>query len=132
MKTLKKHLRTIASILILLMLFQSCTVYKKTTITLDQAAQKESKVKVKIINNETLKFNRISRENGNFFGIKEAQGEITKTPLDSRNVISIKEKDESSSTIVTILAVAGSVVAIIVLAFLISGGPDIGLSWESP
>ena len=131
MKTIKKHLRIVALILVVIMLLQSCTVYKKTSITLNQAVQNESKVKVKT-KSENLKFNRIGIENGNYYGVKKIQGEMIKIPLDIKTVMSVKEKNESASTIATVLVVTGSVIAIIVGAFLISGGPDIGLSWEYP
>lgn len=133
MKSIKKYLRTIASILVLLILLQSCTVYRKTPISLNQAIESESEVKVKtIMNAKTFKFNRISEENGNFYGIKKGEDKIVKTPLDSKNILSIREKDRSASTILTIVVIVGSIMAVLIGAFLASGGPDIGLNWEYP
>jgi len=103
MKTLKTQLRPITLFLILLMLLQSCTVYKSATISLDQAVQNQSKVRVKTINNEKFKFKRIGVENGNYYGIKKTKGEMVKTPLNEEFIASVKEKDETASTLGTIM-----------------------------
>ena len=47
MKTVRKQIKLVALLLALLVLFQGCTVYKSTPISLERAAQNESKVKVK-------------------------------------------------------------------------------------
>jgi len=65
MKTLKKQFKSVALILSMLILFQGCTVYKSVPISLEQAVQNESKVKVETKDNRTMKFNRIGIENGN-------------------------------------------------------------------
>ena len=123
MKTLKIHLRMKASILILLMLFQSCTVYKKTTITLPQAVQNETIVKVKT-KSENLKFTRVGIENGNYYGVKKMDGEIVKIPLEPQNILSIKEKDQSMSTILTVALPVTIVLGVLVI---IASTLDFGL-----
>ena len=70
------------------------------------------KVKVKTLNGEKLKFERIGINNGNFYGVKKAKGEMLRTPLSEEMIVSIKEKDETSSTIVTVFASAISGVVI--------------------
>jgi len=131
MRTIKNYLKIIASLLALLMLLESCTVYKNASITLDQAVNNEAKVKVKTETAENLKFNRIDFNNGNYYGIKKTQGEIVKIQLDEKKIISIREKDEAASTVATILLTVGSVAIILVGAYLISGvGPALDFSME--
>ena len=84
-------------------MLQSCTVYKSTTITLNQAVQTESRVNVKTTSGKHLIFQRISAENGKYYGIKKAKGELTKVPLSQEYIVSIKEKDEASSIFGTIV-----------------------------
>lgn len=102
MKTLKKQLRPITWLLALVMLLQSCTVYKSTSITLDQAVQNESKVKVKTKSAENLKFKRIGVENGNYYGVKKSKGEMVRIPLNENFISSVKEKDKTLSTVLTV------------------------------
>ncbi len=102
MKTIKKQFKLIALVLSMLILFQGCTVYKSVSISLEKAAQNESKVRVKTKGNERLKFKRIGKDGGQFYGVKKKKGEMTRIPLDSKFIDSIKEKDKTLSTILTI------------------------------
>lgn len=130
MKAIKNHLRPIAIFLVSVMLIENCTVYK-TPITLDQAVQNKSKVRVKTETAENFKFHKIVAENGNYYGIKKSEGKTIKMPLDEKFIISIKEQDKSASTLATILLVVESVGVVIIAAFLISGvGPALDFSWE--
>jgi len=115
MKTLKKQLRSITLLLAIVMIFQSCTVYKSANVTLDQAVQNESKVKVRTINNERFKFNRIGVEDGNYYGVKKNNSVVIKTPLDQNFIKTINEKDKTLSTILSIgipVVIVGGVIAV--------------------
>jgi len=102
-----------ALLLTFLLLFQKCVVYKNTPITLEQAVRKESKVMVETKNEGNLKFNRIGIENGIYYGVKKAKGEIVNRALNKDFIISIKEKDETLSTIGDI--VVGSILGAVIL-----------------
>jgi hypothetical protein len=115
MKTIKKQFKSVALILSMIILLQGCTAYKSVSISLEQAVQNESKVRVKTNSNEKLRFNRIGVENGNYYGVNKSNGLIFKTPLDQTVVKSINEKDKTVSTILSIgipLIIIGGVVAI--------------------
>lgn len=116
MKKLKKQIKSIALSLSILILFQGCTVYKSTPVTLDQAVQNASKVKVMTKSSEIMKYKKIEVENGNYYGIKKAKKEMVKTPLDEKFIASIKEKDKTLSTILTIgipVVILGAGIAIL-------------------
>ena len=102
MKKAKKQLNTTAIIISLLVLLQSCSVYKSDNLTLDQAVQNESRVKVKTINNEKYKFKRIEIADGHYYGVKKVKGKDIKVPLNRAEVSKINEKNKSLSTILTI------------------------------
>lgn len=116
MKTLRTHLKKAAMILSALILFQGCTVYKSTPITMEQAVDKEQKVKILTKNNKKLKFNRIAVENGKYYGVRQVDGKTVKFLLDVDTVESIREKDKSLSTVLT---VAIPVVIIAGIIFLV-------------
>lgn len=54
----------------LLILFQSCRVYHRDSVSLNQAVKEGKRVKIKTIDNKTLKFKRIIYEDGEYYGIK--------------------------------------------------------------
>lgn len=102
MKTKQNLIRPIAFLLTFIMLLQGCTVYKSVPVSLEQAIQNESKVRVKTNSSERLKFNRIGVEDGNYYGVKKSNGVIVKTPLNQNFISAINEKDKTVSTILTI------------------------------
>jgi len=112
MKSSKIKLKFIALLFSILILFQGCSVYKSVPISLEQAVQSESKVRVKTKTNEKLKFMRIGIENGNYYGVKKNKGVIVKTPLDQDFINRINEKDKILSTV---LSIAISVVVLVVI-----------------
>jgi hypothetical protein len=115
MKTIKKQYKLIALVLSMLILFQGCTVYRSVSISLEQAVQNESKVRVKTNSNKKLKFKRIGNENGTYYGVKKSNGVIVKTPLDHNIINSINEKDKTLSTILSIgipVIIVGGLIAV--------------------
>lgn len=74
MSTFKKHIKSVTLILSVLILFQGCSVYKSTPISLEKASGIEGKVKVITKSNDRLKFKQISQENGNYYGINRKMG----------------------------------------------------------
>ena len=103
MNTFKKRTKMLTLFLTLVMIIQSCTVYKSSTVTLNQAVQNESKVRVKTVNNEKLKFDRISFENNQYYGVNKKNNQaVIKTPLDQKLIKSVNEKDKTLSTLLSI------------------------------
>ena len=90
----------------MLILLQGCTVYKSASVSLEQAALAQTKVKLETKSGEKLKFIRIGVENGNYYGVKKVKGDKTlnyKTvPLETNYIKSVKLKDEFKSTVYTI------------------------------
>ena len=103
MKTLKNHLKVVTLFFSVLILLQGCTVYKSSSVSLEQAEQNQSKVKVITKNNEKLKFKSIGIENGNYYGVKISnEGVIENIPLDQDFINIINEKNKTLSTIISI------------------------------
>ena len=102
MKTLKKQFKSVALILSMLILLQGCTVYKSASVTLEQAANEENKVRLETTSGEKLKFKHIGIDNGEYYGIKKVKGNIVKVPLNSNYIKNVKLKDKTLSTILTI------------------------------
>ena len=128
MKTLKKQLKIVALFFSALILLQGCTVYKSVPISIEQAVQNESKVRVKTNANEKFKFSRIGIEDGNYYGVKKSKGAIVKTPLDQNFINTINEKDKTVSTIATVGVSIVALFGILVGIYLIAGGGG-GYDW---
>ena len=124
MKALKKWLKTIALFFISIMIFQSCVAYQSTSVSLEQAVQEQAPSKVNTIPNETLYFKQIVFEEGQFYGLKKAKGEIVKIPIDNNDVYKVFLHSKSKSTWATIAVIA---VPIIALTFILARS-DIGAS----
>lgn len=138
MKKAKSNLKLITLILSVL-LFQSCKVYKSKPITSDEAVEFQRNVKIKTTTNETYKFESLQKEDGKLYGIaksnsrtaKKLKDKIVKTNSNSKFVKillpdnfvdKIYYQDKTMSTISSVLntlMLAGSI-ATLALWVLIS------------
>ena len=100
MKTIKKQIKPIALFFGLLILLQSCVVYKQTS--LEQAVNSEKKVKIITKTDEILKFQRIGFEDEKFYGIKKVKHEMVKIQLDSLGIKEVSLHDKTLSIVLTI------------------------------
>lgn len=102
MKILKKQIKPIALIFGALILFQSCKAYYKDSVTLEQAVNEHKRAKVETVTKQTYKFQTISFENGQYYGIKMVKGETVKIPIDQANLSKVRLENKSLSVIGTI------------------------------
>jgi len=115
MKALKKWLKTIALFLTALILFQSCAVYNKTPVTLEQAALEQKEVKITTASDETIKYKYIIYEDGQFYGVKDNPGEDVKFPINVDEVYEVLLKKGGLSTWAWIGIIGG----VLIIAFII-------------
>ena len=126
MKTPKKWFKTIAIFLIGLILTQSCTVYRRTPVSLEQAAQQNLKAKVETTSNETFKFKYITYEEGQFYGVKKKSGDLVKEPLQEEDITKILLHNKSGSTWLTVAVLA------LPVAFVLFSIGMLIVYWVSP
>jgi len=103
MQTSTRHLKLVALFFATLIFFQGCTVYKSVPISIEQAVQNESKVKVITKNDNKLKFKRIINVDGKLYGVRNLEGTDRNLSLDRNSIETIKEKDIVLSVVLTIL-----------------------------
>ena len=126
MKTIKKHLKVFALFISVLILIQSCTIYKSTSVTLEEASKTNNKVKVEKRNGQKVKYSKIVVLNdGNFYGVKKEKYLFNNILLDQNDIDKIQLKDKTMSTILT---VAIPVVIIGVIAYALRDGIAVGVS----
>ena len=122
MKTLIKQFRLTSTVLLILLLFQSCTVYKSPNITLKEAENAQSVVRAKTIDKKTYKYYRIGFENDYFYGLNYKNGEEIKIRLNEDKIQKVQAKSIEGSVLATIVVPTVSV--IIVGAALLLSDPD--------
>ena len=118
MKAIKKGLKPIAFLLTALLLFQSCVVYRTTTTTLEKASQERIKTKVVNTNELISRFDYITFEEGQFYGVYkdfDERGKLVITPLSEQEISKVLTKDKTASILVTIGAIAIPVIAISII-----------------
>ena len=102
MKTIKIHLKIVAFLISSMILIQGCSVYKSTTVTLDQAYKSQTKVKVLTTDDETLMFKRIDFIDGKYYGVSEKVSQLEDRLIDESSINSIRILDKTTSIILNI------------------------------
>jgi ABC-type antimicrobial peptide transport system permease subunit len=102
MNKIKNKIKLFSLTLSILVMFQSCTVYKSTTVSLEQATKEQIKAKVETKNQAKINFKYIINENGNYFGMRKVEGKMEKMQLNEKLINTIKLKDKTTSTILSI------------------------------
>lgn len=135
MKLLKKYFKSIALMLSLIIIFQSCRVYHSDSVSLTEAIKSEKRVKIKTANNKTLKFSKLSFEDGKYYGINFNQnsGKYQKILLNENEVQTIRLHNKPLSIILGIAIPIVTFVGLVFLALLGWDGPNIGeINFTSP
>ena len=72
------HLKLVAIVFTLALLFQNCKVYQSKTISVDEAASSLKRVKVKSITNETYKFKSLEKRDNQLYGFTRNKSKTAK------------------------------------------------------
>lgn len=117
--------------LVFVILLQSCAVYQKTPVSIENAVTSNNKVLV-ITNNDTkLKLKKIELIDGKYYGISEDEDrKIIKTPLNESDIKTIRVLNKSASTWGTIGIVAGTILVIVgIIGYYQMENMDLGIDW---
>lgn len=82
MKTRSKVFRAFISLWSLIILCQSCTIYRSQNISIDEAIETRSKVRVKTTSNQTYIFRKIEKNEVVVYGIADKNSEEGKQLVD--------------------------------------------------
>ncbi len=118
MKFLKKQFRLVTMFLVILIFFQSCRVYHRESVTLNRAIKEEKRVKIKTVENKTLKFKKLIFEDGKYYGIKPDpfKYKVYKIPLNQNELLSIRLHNKGLSIF---YGISISVISIVVIGLAI-------------
>ena len=121
-KSFNKNFLKFLGVFLVLMLLQSCNVYKKST-NLEEASKADQKgyVKVTLANGDEYLYEAIEFKDNTYYGVKTVDGEITKTALLKEDVLKVERQNKKSSGLFSLTGILIGA-ASIVLAILMFGG----------
>ena len=137
MRSSKKHFRLFSTILSLIFLLQSCSIYHSENLSLEEAVESNRNLRITTDEGEKLKFKRIEEEDGGYYGLvklnsktsKELQemgligrdtGNLYAFDLETIEILLIEEKNQNASTFGTLGLVVGGLLALISIISIIS------------
>ena len=94
-------------------LFQSCTVYQKTSVTISEVAAASNKIVITKTDNTKHRYRKIEQIDGQYFGIIKSNGNIVNVPLKESDIESICPLNKTASTLVTVGIISGTVIIIL-------------------
>lgn len=123
--------KTVCFLLVIALILQSCSVYKKTPVTLGEATATDHKVLVIKSDNTKLKFKRIEQTDGIYYGLLKTRAGIERIPLTESDLKTIRVLDKTATTVGNVAIVVGSlgVVLLVVAATALSSLGDWG-EWD--
>jgi hypothetical protein len=116
----------ISTILVLMLMLQSCTVYQKTAITLDEAAASSRKTLITKTDGAKLKVKRVEQIDGTFYGIAKVEGKTEKIILVENDIKTVRVLNKTATTFGNIGIVAGSTIVIFTIVAILAIGAAFG------
>jgi hypothetical protein len=111
-KIFNKNFPKILMLLFVLMLFQSCKVYQKSTsLEQDSQAQENGFVKVTMVNGAEYIYENIEFSGNTYYGVKTVDSEKTKTVLLKEDVMKVERRNKNSFGFLGMTIVVASVIS---------------------
>ena len=98
----KLSIKIIACSLGCLMFLYSCTIYRSTPVSIDEAVRSGDKVMVMTSYDKEIRFKYIIEEDGDYFGIKKLKGELVKNPINPDRTQTIRPINKTMSLLANI------------------------------
>jgi len=116
----------ISMILVLMLMLQSCTVYQKTAVTLDEAAASSRKTLITKTDGAKLKVKRVEKRDGTFYGIAKVEGKTEKITLVENEIKTVRVLNKTATTFGNIGIVTGSAIVIFTTVAILAIGAAFG------
>ena len=96
-----------------LIILQSCAVYQKAPVSLEQASKQDVRAKIKTKTNESFLVLKIIYEDDKYYGLQKVNGEKIRITLHADDINSIRLHDKTLSTVLSIGMPFGIVLEVI-------------------
>jgi PBP1b-binding outer membrane lipoprotein LpoB len=104
--------KIICVLLVFALMLQSCAVYQKTAVSLDEAAASNRKVLITKTDGAKLKLKKVERIDGTYYGILKVDGTTEKIILFENDIRTIRVLNKTATTFGNIGIIAGSAIVI--------------------
>ncbi|PHR69652.1 MAG: hypothetical protein COA67_09585 [Lutibacter sp.] len=130
MRKIKNQFKIIILLFTSIILMQSCRVYKKESVTLENAVKEQKRVKIITNDNKKYKFKRVTYEDGLFYGINKKKGKEIKTQLNIDDLKKVRLHNKTMSiiysTLLSLISASGIALIIALSSF------DLDIELEGP
>jgi hypothetical protein len=113
---------------IIAIILQSCSIYKKSPTSLDEAARANARTVVVNTDNSKLEFIRITQVDNEYYGEVKTISGTKKVPLSETDIKSIRVLDKTATTFTNLGIIVVPVAAALVIISLSSLDLDLGSS----
>ncbi len=113
-------------VLALVLMLQSCAVYKTNPVSIEQAEKAHKRVLMVRSNGQKIKLKKVITEEGKYYGITTVHGQRTKILLDEKDIKTLRPIDRSATTIGNVSIVVLGVALIALAVYLSSPIMDLG------
>jgi hypothetical protein len=99
MIVIKNRTRLISVVLMCLIFFQSCRVYHKKNVSLEEAMVGQKRVKIKTNDGKKLKYKSIVLDSSQYYGVKVVKGISVRTLIDPSTIKWLRLHNKTMSII---------------------------------
>lgn len=125
-----KTIKAIFAFLSLLFLFESCSIYKKAPITIEEAATGDKSVLIIRNDGTKLSLSKVEKIDGKYYGTKQVNDQTITLPLNEEEIQKIRLKDKRASRFVTIASIVTGVALITTVILVIDLANDLNDDWN--
>jgi hypothetical protein len=112
-----KH-RMISVLLVIALMLPSCSVYKKSSASLDEAVSANARVVVINTDGSKHKFTRITQVDNEYYGEMKTISGTTKVSVSETNITSIKILDKTATTLINLGIIIIPIATVLVIIFV--------------
>jgi PBP1b-binding outer membrane lipoprotein LpoB len=118
--------KIVSILLIFVLMLQSCAVYQKTAVSLDEAAASKRKVLITKTDGAKLKLKKVEQIDGKYYGIVKVDGKTEKIILIENEIRTIRILNKTATTFGNIGIIAGSAIIIFTVVAVAAIGAAFG------
>jgi PBP1b-binding outer membrane lipoprotein LpoB len=104
--------KIVCVLLIFVLMLQSCAVYQKTAVSVDEAVTSKRKVLITTTDGAKLKLKKVEQIEGKYFGIVKLDSKTEKIILIENDIRTIRILNKTATTLSNIGIIAGSTLVI--------------------
>ena len=111
------YFRPVSVVLFLVILLQSCAVYKHDSVSLEAAAATHKRILMVRSNDQKVHLKKVTKTDGKFYGVTRIHGHKVEIPLEETDIKSLRPLNRGLTAMGNTGFVLAGIVAVIVIIF---------------